>query len=87
MEPLQLLIQKAVTDGGLQNMNVRNARLRLSLYADDAAMFLKPTREEVTKVQEILAAFETASGLVVNTAKSAVYPICCGDIDLNEVLE
>ena len=87
MEPLQLLIQKAVTDGGLQNMNVRNARLRLSLYADDAAMFLKPTREEVTKVQEILAAFGTASGLVVNTAKSAVYPICCGDIDLNEVLE
>ena len=71
MEPLQLLIHKAVADGALQNISVWAARLRLSLYADDAALFLRPIKEEVTKVQEILPVFGTASGLLVNTSKSA----------------
>ena len=72
MEPLQLLIQKATADGDLQNFNLRTARLRISLYADDAALFLRPVKEELSKVQEILSTFGEVSGLKVNTTKSAV---------------
>ena len=54
---------------------------------NDAALFLKPSFEEVTKANEILAVFGTVSGLKVNTMKSAVYPICCDGINLSEVLE
>jgi len=46
------------------------------MYADDAAIFVNPIREEVHIVDNILRAFGTASGLITNTAKSAVYPVC-----------
>jgi hypothetical protein len=41
----------------------------------------------VAKVLEVLTTFGHVSGLVTNTTKSAVYPICCDNIDLNEVME
>jgi len=87
MEPLQLLIQKAVADGDLQTITPRAARFRLSLYADDAAIFLKPETEEVNKVHQILSTFGALSGLLVNTSKSAAYPICCDSVDLNQVMD
>ena len=57
------------------------------MYADDAAIFLRPVKEEVTKVHEILTTFGAVSGLLTNTTKSAVYPICCDNIDLVEIME
>ena len=48
----------------------------LSLYADDAALFLNRTKEEVTAVKRILSTFGAVSGLVTNMTKSAVFPIC-----------
>ena len=57
------------------------------MYADDAAIFLRPIKEEVAKVQEILTAFGQVSGLLTNTTKSAVYPICCENIDVDETME
>ena len=57
------------------------------MYADDAAIFLRPIKEEVAKVQEILTTFGQVSGLLTNTTKSAVYPICCENIDVDETME
>ena len=47
MEPLQHLLQLALAEGALEQLPIRSANLRLSLYADDAAMFLKPRKEAV----------------------------------------
>lgn len=87
MEPLQHLVQLASRDGALEQLPLRSARLRLSLYIDDAAIFLKPSKEEVAKVLDVLTTFGPVSGLVTNTTKITVYPISCNGIDLVEVLE
>jgi len=47
MEPLQLMLQRATDQGLLSPINNRRAKLRISLFADDAAIFLNPTTEEV----------------------------------------
>ena len=87
MEPLQLMLKRATAEGLLSPICNRNARIRISLYADDAAIFLNPITEEVQVVENILRAFGCASGLVTNTDKSAVYPVCCDGMNLQHVME
>jgi hypothetical protein len=41
----------------------------------------------MTLRQQILTSFDEVSGLVKNTGKSAVYPIKCNDIQLEEIME
>ena len=43
MEPLQRLFDLAVSDGLLSDIGGRTIKLRASLYANDAAIFLKPS--------------------------------------------
>lgn len=86
MEPLQRLFQIAATEGLLSPLHNRVPGLRISLYADDAAVFVKPIKEEVNVVAQILDIFGQASGLNINRAKCAVYPIRCDDVDLREVM-
>ncbi|CAN6246948.1 unnamed protein product [Urochloa humidicola] len=87
MEPLQKLFELATEDGLLSPINDRAAKFRTSLYADDAAIFLNPVKEEVQTVSQILQLFGEASGLVTNMNKSAVYPIRCENINVQEVME
>jgi hypothetical protein len=87
MEPLHKLIQVVANDGLLSPLPVRNASLRTSLYADDAAIFLNPIKEEVRVVADILSLFGCVSGLVTNQSKCAVYPIQCNGFDLDDILE
>jgi len=87
MEPLQCLFDIATREGALTPLNQRSARLRLSLFADDAAIFLKPVKEDAKETLQILTSFGTASGLLTNTNKSAVFPICCDNMNLTEVME
>ena len=82
MEPLQLMLQRATDQGLLSPINNRRAKLRISLFADDAAIFLNPTTEEVQAVRNILCSFGTVSGLITNMEKSAVYPVRCEELDL-----
>ena len=72
MEPLQCLLNCAAQEGALTEMGTRSARLRISLYADDAAIFLKPNKEEMQEIRQILTSFGMASGLLTNIQKSAV---------------
>ena len=87
MEPLQRLFDIATQEGTLTRFSQRSAKLRLSLFADDAAIFLKPVKEDVQETLQLLTSFGTASGLLTNIQKSAVYPICCDQLNMIEVME
>lgn len=87
MEPLQKMFESATRDGLLSIINNRVATLRASLYADDAAVFVNPIKEDVQNVSEILNVFGAASGLITNRGKCAVYPIHCENVDLMDVME
>ena len=65
----------------------KTAKLRINLFADDAAIFLNPVCEEVQMVRNILDAFASVSGLTTNTSKSAAYPVKCEGLDLQHILE
>lgn len=88
MDPLQLMLQRATDQGLLTPINNRRAKLKISLFAaDDDAIFLNPTNEEVQAVKNILCAFGSASGLMTNAEKSVVYPVRCEGLDLQHILE
>lgn len=87
MEPLNRLLELATAKGLLSPIKNKMAKLRMSLYADDATVFVNPVREEVQVVAEILTIFGNASGLITNMGKCVVYPIRCDDINLDEVME
>ena len=47
MDTLHRLFELATLEGNLSELKGRHAKHRLSLYADDAALFLNPHKEEV----------------------------------------
>jgi hypothetical protein len=55
----------------------------MSLYVDDAALFLKPTSHDLFVTIGILDIFARASGLETNMSKIECYPIQFVDINLN----
>lgn len=87
MEPLQLMLNKATDEGMLTPICNRKAKLRISLFVDDAAIFLNPVSAEVEVVKNILNAFASVSGLITNTDKSAVYLVKCEGFDLQHIME
>jgi hypothetical protein len=56
---------------------------RISLYVDDAALFIKPAEHDITIANHILAIFAEASDLVTNMGKIGFYPIQCDSVDLS----
>jgi hypothetical protein len=50
---------------------------RMSLYADDAVVFLKPILSDIILTVNLLTLFGNASGLKTNVEKSSVFPIRC----------
>ncbi|XP_071681522.1 uncharacterized protein [Lolium perenne] len=62
-------------------------RHRLSFFADDVMLLVKPTVEEVTATMELLRVFGEASGLQCNLVKSSVSPFRCSLVDLQPVLD
>jgi hypothetical protein len=54
----------------------------MSLYADDDALFIKPTEQEFLITNHILKTSEEASGLMTNLNKIEFYLIQCSNIDL-----
>lgn len=86
MEPLQAMFAKATDYGILSRLENQAARLRLSLYADDVALFMNPVEREIDGMRQILHCFGRASGLLINYAKCSVLPISCHNVDLESVL-
>ena len=66
MEPLRRLLDLGTERGVLSHLRPKAARFRTSMYADDAALFLNPIKEEVCAVRAILDRFGEASGLKIN---------------------
>lgn len=87
IDPLHLLLEKATSEGLLTKLNGRAARLRTSLYADDAAIFIYPSVQDMTNLAQILTHFGEIMGLNTNLAKSQIVPIRCENINLQNITE
>jgi hypothetical protein len=63
---------KAEDEGLLQELSQNNRFGRISMYADDVAMFLHPSRDDIYSTMEILQLFGDASELHNNVQN----PMC-----------
>jgi hypothetical protein len=53
-------------------------------YANDAAVFVAPTKGDIENFTSILATFGDVISLSANSQESLVGPIRCEDVDLDE---
>jgi hypothetical protein len=86
IEPLNQLLQVATDRALLTKLNGRAARFHVSMYADDAVVFLKPSARDATNLREILLNFGRVTGLQTNLQKTIISTISCDNIDLEEIL-
>ena len=56
------------------------------MYADDAVIFVKPTRNDITNLALILRNFGEVTGLTTNLLKTSVVPISCEGVSLDDTL-
>jgi hypothetical protein len=77
IDPLHHLFRVASEGGILQPFRAAPVRFAVSLYADDAGIFVGPEVADMQVVCAILDAFGDATGLRTNLAKSEAFPIAC----------
>lgn len=82
MDVLSHMVSKAAEMGLLQPLSQRALQHRISLYADDAVLFLRPEAANIQITMDLLQLFGEASGLQTNLQKSNVLPIRCGDEEI-----
>lgn len=87
MEPLHRMFQMAQNMGALHVVHSNCMNFRMSLYADDAALFIKPTLHDLAVTKILLNIFGEASGLVTNMTKTEFFPIRADHIDLEDLLD
>lgn len=75
MDVLNWIVTRASEDGLLQPLSRKPIQHRISLYADDVALFLQPTAADINLTLNILQLSGDASGLKTNLQKSNVLPI------------
>ena len=76
VDPLSIF-SKACLVGALSSPRLTPSQLRVSLYADGAALFISPTAAEIEVSKQILLTFGAASGLMADVDKSVFMPIAC----------
>jgi hypothetical protein len=69
----------------MEPLRVPSPTHRLSLYAGDLVIFVKPLKKDLRPVQAIVIAFAGASGLHTNTGKCLFTPIHCSEMQLSLV--
>jgi hypothetical protein len=87
IDPITKILEEATRVGLLHKLRGRGVILRTSLYADDAAVFVAPIKDDIQNLAGILKNFGEVNGLCTNFSKSFVVPIRCENIDLDNVLE
>jgi hypothetical protein len=87
IDPLSHILEAATTHGLLHKLRGWGTILRTSFYADDAAVFVAPIKQDIQNLATILHNFGEVTGLCTNFLKSSVVPIKCGNIDLDDILE
>ncbi|KAM0847123.1 hypothetical protein ACQ4PT_055218 [Festuca glaucescens] len=85
LEPLHRLLEIATNAGVISKLKGKQCTFRASFYADDVALFLKPTQQDISGLGEILSTFGRATGLITNFAKSSITPISCQHINVQEL--
>jgi hypothetical protein len=75
-------LQKSTGGTTTKELNPLCDTFRVSLYANDAALFLNPCESELIIMDHILQLFAEASGLFTNMENTKFYPTQCQDIDL-----
>lgn len=86
IDTLQQILDVATNHNLLHKLRGRGSHVRTSLYADDAAIFISPTREDVHNLAAILRYFGEVTGLSTNFQKSSVVAIRCGHMNLDDIL-
>jgi hypothetical protein len=84
MDCLVCMFSKAEEEGLLQQLSNRRKLHRISLYADDVALFVHPARTDLSITLGIFQFFGDASGLHNNAHKSNAIPIRCSEEDMME---
>jgi hypothetical protein len=79
-------MQTATDRGLLSKLNGRAARFRISMYVDDAVIFLKWMLKDVANLKLLLQNFGLGTGLQTNLQKTIVSAISYDSINLNELL-
>jgi hypothetical protein len=69
IDPLQNILQLAAERGVLNPITQRLRGIKASLYADDVAIFVSPTKQDIAALKQILSFFGEASGLCTNLQK------------------
>lgn len=87
IDVLNNIFELATQQGFLSKLKGRQAKLRISMYADDAVIFSNPRREDITCIMEIMKAFGEATGLQINMHKSSVATIRCAGLDMDDILQ
>lgn len=83
MDVLNSLFTRAKSEGLLRPLH--STGQRLSLYADDVALFIRPEEADLLLTKNLLQIFGEASGLQTNLHNSCVIPIHCEE-DIEEVV-
>lgn len=73
IEPLAILIRSSAAAGG---MEVGPLREQISLYADDALLYLPDASYSLEETLRIIDLFGSFSGIRINWNKSVLFPIC-----------
>jgi hypothetical protein len=87
MEVLTAMVTKAVEDGIFKRLAGIKPLQRISVYADDVVIFLRPEFVELTAIREILRIFGEASGLEVNYRKTTAILIRGNEAQVEGVRE
>jgi hypothetical protein len=82
----QYVFKRAMDAELISPLKDKIAQLRLSLYANDVAVFINPVQSDVDMIMVIMMHFGEATCLRINVNKSSVAPIRYLQINLDEVL-
>ncbi|KAM0823401.1 hypothetical protein ACQ4PT_070893 [Festuca glaucescens] len=85
MDVLAALFKVADARGLFESLSTFGVKHRLSLFADDVALVVRPSGREIRVALEILNLFGDGSGLRVNYSKSAATMIRCGGLDVDSI--
>ena len=85
-DPLHRLLLKTTELKLLQKLRGRAACFRISMYADDAVIFIKPARRDINNLALILKKFGEVTCLTTNLLKTSVTPISCEGMNLDDIL-
>jgi hypothetical protein len=87
MDTLQQILYLATEKGVLHPISARARGIKTSLYEDDAAIFVGPSKWDIAALKCILDSFGQASGLCTNLQKSELFSIGCSGLQLDQILE